>query len=1307
MKHLYKLITALFFLSINIPDQTYPQIQPLTQPQALQKVTVPKLIGMKQSDAEKAIQDAGLNLVNVIEKQTRFPKETVIRQRPAPGRMVPAGYGIVLIVSTGLDQEQAKEIIQDKLDDKNRTESKIPPLTGTTFQQAYGVLTHLGFTSIAPVPKESNEPRETVLSIEVDGKAVDTETRYTLDTKISIVVSAGEGFASTEKEPEKPEPEALPRLGDLSGKPFSVVKRLLNQNGVNVSYQLIPNEEQMGFVTDAVIPDQTGQTPGQIQYGDEVELSVSAGTGVNQPDMIKEFLASELPEIDETDLLETVQNLNDEGFRTIFEEQESDQPSGSFLGLEYNSDAMTAGDNMALESILSVLVSGDGPESASSHEKTAKQFEQTDNPPVIFTFRSFVTGSENYSEYNDIKLMWTCSGAQLVVIEKITFSEDGEMIKETIYNEPVQETEGFSQLQQTGEMSYRIEESVLFNLIIANSAGSATEVLAADVIKYPRIVYFESGPVPPGQIIQPGIQEQGTKIPMLLKHTISGPLPLIPPSVPGYDTYTDKLHWNIVNLSEHNEAFISPDIGDVDAVGSREISYSEPTLYTLTARNSAGTVTANCFVKPPKPKVKIFTTDPNPVPNANCLVRLEWEIEGADTVYIYPPGESVPNFSYIYYNIWEPTTFILLAANSSGYVQKELLVDVPDYEKGIYLFESDEDSVACGDAISLRYTLLGLGPRGQVELKSDPPVEHLDQYNESIDAENNMHEEIMFRIHEKTDFMLNVKDSDGKVYQKKITVKAGMTPDIIKFGFTDELQFWDQGYVTLEWVVIDAKRVILEPDFGSVDLHGTQRVEAVPRLYTLTAYGDPETLVEQRQMWLGNPSIINEHANITDFTVSPGIAVPDNRNIHIEWSGSGISATITKIRDEEIMHKWTNQPIQGHLEDPIRENVTYVLTISSMVDTVTDTRFVEYQAPPVLSLNYGPSEIIIGMPVHFEWTTQNLGLTGTVELEGHGQIAPSGSIDLYPQVTTVYRFNVKNQAGEDFKEVQIKVNPPQPYLVFTELPPAQIFRDEPYQIKMEIGFADSMKVVEVRPNGTKVILKEYNLDSWGTAKPKFSYHPMRNKPIKKTKIVDLEFKVYQKGILYMVKGIRGLNVLPNIDLSIEPEFEYSYHKGSYYYHYCGYWIYCKFKMRNNGKDVFDTSNIPAGETLRIVVNAPGFNDLDDLLKYEIVDVILGGCASSLTFRFDILRNYEIEPGQAYQLNDQFKLMALSEGHYKFETLIDKKDLVMETNEQNNDQKTFFNAWTGEVKQTVKNFLGSTDSYPMPIYYLDFPLRGEE
>jgi len=75
-------------------------------------VTVPKVTGMLQKDAEEAIAKAGLEVANIIERETPFPAGKVVRQKPIPDTKVEMGSGVVLVVSKSKEQIQLKTPVE-------------------------------------------------------------------------------------------------------------------------------------------------------------------------------------------------------------------------------------------------------------------------------------------------------------------------------------------------------------------------------------------------------------------------------------------------------------------------------------------------------------------------------------------------------------------------------------------------------------------------------------------------------------------------------------------------------------------------------------------------------------------------------------------------------------------------------------------------------------------------------------------------------------------------------------------------------------------------------------------------------------------------------------------------------------------------------------------------------------------------------------------------------------------------------------------------------------------------------------------
>ncbi|MEI6608459.1 MAG: PASTA domain-containing protein [Deltaproteobacteria bacterium] len=99
-------------------------------------VTVPKVTGMLQKDAEATIAKAGLEVANIIERETPFPAGKVVRQKPMPDTKVEKGSGVVLVVSKAKEQLQLKTPVapsgmtQPEETAEKLTKGKTAPLPG-------------------------------------------------------------------------------------------------------------------------------------------------------------------------------------------------------------------------------------------------------------------------------------------------------------------------------------------------------------------------------------------------------------------------------------------------------------------------------------------------------------------------------------------------------------------------------------------------------------------------------------------------------------------------------------------------------------------------------------------------------------------------------------------------------------------------------------------------------------------------------------------------------------------------------------------------------------------------------------------------------------------------------------------------------------------------------------------------------------------------------------------------------------------------------------------------------------------------
>jgi OmpA family/K319L-like, PKD domain len=131
---------------------------------------------------------------------------------------------------------------------------------------------------------------------------------------------------------------------------------------------------------------------------------------------------------------------------------------------------------------------------------------------------------------------------------------------------------------------------------------------------------------------------------------------------------TSTLVWQVENATTVS---ISPGIGTVDLVGTRDVTPTQATTYTLTATNSFGTVTATASVTvtapppPPNPVITSFTASPPSSSTPGSPVVLTCLAQNATSVSITGVG-AVNASGSVTVNPQTTTAYQCVATNSTG-----------------------------------------------------------------------------------------------------------------------------------------------------------------------------------------------------------------------------------------------------------------------------------------------------------------------------------------------------------------------------------------------------------------------------------------------------------------------------------------------------------------------------------------------------------------------------------------------------------------------------------------------------------------
>jgi eukaryotic-like serine/threonine-protein kinase len=212
---------------------------------------IPHTVGLDQSAASDALDQAGLTVQVIREFSDTVPAGVTTRSDPAEGARLAPGSVVIVYLSQG-----------PQLFD-------VPPLKGKTRDEALAALADAGLSAGAITEEyDDRAPEGTVLT---QGSAVGSGLRKGMG--VDFVLSKGV------------EPVAL---DDWSNKPLAEAKQALTTAGFRVKV----TEATSPSVPKGRVSSQT-PAPGQLHKGDAVTLVVSSGPGlVTVPDVRKMDAAS-------------------------------------------------------------------------------------------------------------------------------------------------------------------------------------------------------------------------------------------------------------------------------------------------------------------------------------------------------------------------------------------------------------------------------------------------------------------------------------------------------------------------------------------------------------------------------------------------------------------------------------------------------------------------------------------------------------------------------------------------------------------------------------------------------------------------------------------------------------------------------------------------------------------------------------------------------------------------------------------------------------------------------------------------------
>ena len=267
-----------------------------------------------------------------------------------------------------------------------------------------------------------------------------------------------------------------------------------------------------------------------------------------------------------------------------------------------------------------------------------------------------------------------------------------------------------------------------------------------------------------------------------------------------------------------------PGGGAPGASGSRDVSPSADTTYTLTASNpawketAATSATARVTVggAPGLPVIDSFTATPGRIaPNGSSTLR--WSTTGATSVSISPTVGSVAVDGNTSVSPTRTTEYELTATNAVGSVMATAKVIV---RPRIDSFTATPSTIAPGGSSTLRWSTTGAKNVS------------IDQGIGSVAVDGSR----VVTPSSTTTYTLRASNNDGDSDTASVTVTVTEDPEPRCDSFTaSPANICSGGSSTLRWSTTDADSVSIDQGIGSVAVDGSRSVSPTTTTYTLTA----------------------------------------------------------------------------------------------------------------------------------------------------------------------------------------------------------------------------------------------------------------------------------------------------------------------------------------------------------------------------------------------------------------------------------------------------------------------------------------
>jgi|GEM_PF-330433 len=525
---------------------------------------------------------------------------------------------------------------------------------------------------------------------------------------------------------------------------------------------------------------------------------------------------------------------------------------------------------------------------------------------------------------------------------------------------------GIGQVSSSGSLTVTPSASDTYYLTLTNGAGTQ---------KYGASFYIMQPPPPPAPAIN---------------FTIS----------PGCNMTPGQpltLSWSVANATK---VTIEPDIGTVEAQGSRQVYPMTAGSYTLTATGEGGTARRTVYYPSSVPSIWLSSSSWGI--DLGESVTLNWSVSCADTVSMNQGiGAIAPSGSITVTPATLPATYTITAANERGANTNSVTL----YQIApTATLSADPSIMKVGDSSTLTWTSTrasscsispDIGPvalNGSMTLTPTQPT----VYTLTAQGLGGTRQSQVY-----VGFVYPMADLKASA----VTINQGET-------------------VQLTWVYANATTSSINQGIGEVELGGERTVApTTTTTYTMTAIGPGGTTSDSVTINV----IPKDQAPVTTLAANPGI-IPAGGSTTLSWNSNSTDTLSIEPGIGVVANS-------GSMTVSPATTTTYTATATGPGGaTITRTLVQVVHPKPTLSLAVAPAMVTAGEPATLSWTSTN---ADAVTLDhGLGIQGPQGSITITPNETTLYTATAKGPGGTVSRNIAVQVQYPPPTVDFTASPSA-------------------------------------------------------------------------------------------------------------------------------------------------------------------------------------------------------------------------------------------------------------------------------